>query len=157
MTMFIGLFLAGCSDGGAGGQDRQKVYKVSGKITMAGGSVANALVSFSPKDKQPVATGRTGTDGRFTVTTYDAGDGAAAGEYVVLVVKDAGTAKAPTVMHGTNPNAFDGSAQHAASKAAAAPEASSSLPLKYSSVDQTDLHASVKADGPNEFNFELKP
>jgi hypothetical protein len=159
--LVIGFSLAGCKDGGAGAEGRQPVFKVKGKITLSGGAVPNAMISFSPKGKQPVATGRTGTDGTYTLTTYDAGDGAAAGDYVVLVTKSlaAPASSAPAAAHNaTGKGGPSGEAMHAAQGAAAAQgETGSALNEKYSRADQSDLKATVKSSGENVLDFDLKP
>ena len=76
------LVIAGC-----GGDGRIDVVPVSGKVTCEGQPVTSGALSFVPI----VAEGETGksavasigADGTFTVTTYDAGDGAAIGKYDV--------------------------------------------------------------------------
>ena len=162
-AILVGLFLAGCSGKAVGEKGRVPVYKVSGKITMAGSPVANANVIFSPRAGQPVALGRTDSAGQYTLTTYDAGDGAAEGDFVVLVNKSAAqTAVAPSISHDPqkpNANAFDADAAHAARGAgAASAEADSALPARYTRVDESDLRATVKANGPNDkVDFDLKP
>lgn len=153
------LLLSGCAGAGGGTESRQPVFKVKGKITMTGGPVANAIVSFSPKDKQPVATGRTSADGTYTLTTYDAGDGAAVGDYVVLVIKPNSSSSASPTDAGHDPNKPpDGDAMHAAQSAAAGGvDSGSLLPEKYSRPDQSNLTAKVESKSENVFDFDLKP
>jgi hypothetical protein len=119
------------------------------------------MISFSPKAKQPVATGRTGTDGTYTLTTYDTGDGAAAGDYVVLVTKPqaAPAGSAPLGPHDASSKSTpDASAMHSAQGAAAAGgDAGSALPEKYSRPNESDLKATVKSSGENVLDFDLKP
>ena len=81
------LVLAGCSGGDAA--KHVAVFKVTGTVTFQGKPLAQAIVTFSPKEGQPVAFGTTNDKGEFTLTTYTAGDGAAAGSYGVLVSKAA--------------------------------------------------------------------
>ncbi|HVV99845.1 MAG TPA: carboxypeptidase-like regulatory domain-containing protein [Planctomycetaceae bacterium] len=149
----------GCGGGRAG---QEKVYTVTGKITMGGGPVPNASITFSPKDKQPVAVGRTGADGSYTLTTYNPGDGAAAGNYGVLVTKTlaaAGTSGPPKGHDPKSAATFDSSAAHASSGAAmgGSAAAEAGLPERYSKVDQTSLSATVKPGGDNKFDFDLTP
>lgn len=73
----------GCSDDG-----RVKVYPVSGKVTVQGEVPDGALVVFNPA--QPIAgdlhpSAKVGADGTFKLTTYEADDGAPAGDYLVTV------------------------------------------------------------------------
>jgi hypothetical protein len=149
------LGLAGCGNVGVGPKPKP-VFKVSGKITLNGAPVANAMVSFSPKaENQPAATGRTGIDGKYTLTTYDANDGAAAGDYIVLVTKTiVSTTAAPPAHDPNNPN--PGASMHSAGGAQAG-QGETALPEKYSRVDQSDLTATVKAATNDEINFDLKP
>lgn len=128
---------------------------------MSGGPVANAVVVFSPKEKQPVATGRTDDTGHYVVTTYDDGDGAAAGRYAVLVIKQSGGGSGGGASIGghnpDNPNAPFASPSHAVGRRGkTVSRSTSTLPEKYSNADQSDLKATVK-EGENELNFELKP
>jgi hypothetical protein len=116
------------------------------------------MVSFSPKSNQPVATGRTGADGTFTLTTYDAGDGAVAGDYVVLVTKDSAPPASSAMGHEQfKKGAIDGSKMHANLSGGGAETSASSLPAKYSSPTESDLKVTVKPDNSNDLNLELKP
>lgn len=163
-ALLLPYLLVGCTDPAAGNAGRVKVFKVSGKITLSGSPVANAMVSFSPKAKQPVAVGQTGTDGTYTLTTYEAGDGAAEGDYTVLVTKEiaaAGASSQPTGHDAKSATSFDSSAGHSAQSsgdAGGAAMGSSGLPAKYSSPTSSSLTATVKADGKNEkVDFDLQP
>jgi hypothetical protein len=158
-----GPLLCGCSgDAGVGGADQVPVHEVSGQITLNGAPVPGAQVSFSPKDGQPPALGRTDTDGRYTLTTYEAGDGAAAGSFVVLVTKSgagAGSSGGPTshdayVASGQNANAMHAAAQKGQGAAA---DSGSLLPEKYSNIGASPLNVTVPADDPNAYNFDLQP
>jgi hypothetical protein len=146
------FLLSGCGgDAAVGGQDRQPVSPVSGTVKHNGTPVADAVVIFSPKGNFPEARGTTDSAGKYQLTTYDPNDGAAAGDYLVMVVKVSPVAPAP-VMHDPN---FD--PDKAAKPTAEAPAASRSLiPTKYASLKTTDLKATVKADGSNEIPLELK-
>jgi hypothetical protein len=160
-TLLLAVLLTGCGGTGAEGDaGHQKVYKVKGKITLSGAPVANANVSFSPKAQHPAAIGKTGAGGEFVLTTYDPGDGAAAGDYVVLVTKDlppASAATAPPSGHRQGQKESLNYGNMHAQPGGEAPAATSALPEKYSRTDKSDLTATVKADGSNEFNFDLKP
>ena len=158
--LLLGVLLAGCGPGADLNSARQKVFKVNGKITMNGAPVANAMVSFSPKAQQPAATGRTAADGAYVLTTYDPGDGAAAGDYVVLVTKELAAAGAATPDAGHDPTGkkfVDRNAGHAEQSAEGGTASTAGLPEKYGRTGTSDLTATVKADGSNAFSFDLKP
>jgi hypothetical protein len=78
------LAVAGCQ---APAPPRAAVYPVEGQLRVGGVPAANAHVTFHPVAESGfLPVGRTGPDGRFTLTTFAPGDGAPAGEYVVTVV-----------------------------------------------------------------------
>src|SRR5437899_1749312 len=73
---------------GCGGPKELKLYPAKGKVLLGGKPLEGLTVVLSPIAKDgttAVALGRTGADGDFTLSTYKPGDGAAAGEYIVLV------------------------------------------------------------------------
>lgn len=76
---------SGCGDDG----DRTAVHPTSGKLTYEGIVPEGALVVLHPKDAtSPYAvrpTAKVQSDGSFALTTYETGDGAPAGDYVVTV------------------------------------------------------------------------
>jgi len=80
------------SAAGCGGDGRLKLYQVSGVVTVKGKPAAGAEVILYPIDEsmrgvgKPLPTGVAGSDGRFTLTSYEPNDGAPAGEYEVGVV-----------------------------------------------------------------------
>ena len=78
--------IVGCSD--RSGPPRVATYPVSTAITFQGKPIPGAFVALHPKSPQPdVPTPRAnvGKDGKLEVTTYDGGDGAPAGEYVLTI------------------------------------------------------------------------
>lgn len=83
--------LAGCGQKAA---DRTPVFPASGSITVKGLPAHGAIVVLHPKNAIPAPNGegapapRANVDeqGAFDVTTYDRGDGAPEGEYVVTVM-----------------------------------------------------------------------
>jgi hypothetical protein len=76
------FLVAGCGKG--------KTVKVSGIVTLDDKPLEGALVQFVPLDeaKGLSASGRTGSDGTFRLTTRNPNDGAVPGEYRVLVTLD---------------------------------------------------------------------
>jgi hypothetical protein len=144
------LLLLGC--GGPDTSGRQRVYPVTGKVTMSGGPLAGASVSFAPREGQPVAVGRTNDQGEYTLTTYDAGDGAAAGQFSVVISKStAPAASGDDTGHSDDPYVEVASSHSAGAKS----EAGGGVPEQYTRSDTTPLNATVSADGTNRFDFEL--
>jgi hypothetical protein len=116
---------------------------VTGVVTVDGKPVPGAQVLFTSPNRRPAAA-ETDTEGRYVLSTYEAGDGAAVGSYTVTVtarptiqVSAAGTAGPrtgrPQIQHGTK----------------------SPVPLKYSDAANPLLTVEVKP-GENEIPFELK-
>ena len=80
----LALLCASC-----GPKGRQPVYPVQGEVRVDGRAPAHALIGFhAVGDAGPDAVHPVGVvddQGRFTLTTYKAGDGAPPGEYRVTV------------------------------------------------------------------------
>lgn len=85
----------GCSDG------RRPVYPVHGQVFYEDKPTPGALVLFHPVNdpdpRAPRPIARVNADGSFSPTTYNASDGAPAGEYAVTVawVKETDNQNAP--------------------------------------------------------------
>src|SRR4029079_1452975 len=83
------LIASGCSSS----EPRVPVFPVSGKVSFQGKSPAGArVVLFPDKKSSPTAgavgvapTGEVKSDGTFSVSSYDADDGAPEGEYVATI------------------------------------------------------------------------
>lgn len=157
LSLFIvGLLaatLSGC--GGSSDAGRVPVYPASGTVTLFGSPLAGATVAFAPIDGQPTAFGNTDSAGNFQLTTYDFGDGAAAGNFKVVISKHA-----PAASGGGGD--FDGADHEAAEVAASGHDAEGEkaganlVPGNYSSSDDTPLSAEVKSGGENKFTLEIK-
>lgn len=83
----VAALVAGC---GGDGAPMQAVVKTSGTVTLDGKPAEGVDVRFIPKDKanfklDESPLGRTDAAGKFTLSTYYAGDGAPPGEYMVAV------------------------------------------------------------------------
>ena len=79
------LLAAGCNSKPA--SNRVPVYPVDVKITYKGFPAAGAVVTLHPKtprDGVPPPRAEVNKDGVVKVSTYDGGDGAPEGEYVVF-------------------------------------------------------------------------
>jgi hypothetical protein len=129
------LFLLACLTLTAGcGSGRPKCVAISGVVTYRGAPVPEATVIFIPPKSRP-ATGLTDTQGRFKLQTFSAGDGGVLGDHVVCVTK---TVVDPTAAT-TSPYS----------------KTKSVLPARYGTPVKSPLKATVTAEGPNEFKFEL--
>ena len=70
---------AGCSDG------RPVRVKVSGQVQIDGKPLTHGFVQVLPNNDR-AASGKIGTDGRFTLTTYEPNDGCVPGKHRACVV-----------------------------------------------------------------------
>jgi hypothetical protein len=147
MTMLLlgSIWVAGC---GRGGPD---VVSVTGLVTLDGGPVEGAIVTFNPSDPSGVfATGITTADGRFRLNPIAAGgkpgSGAVAGEYVVTIAK----VETPPAAPAANPD--DPSVSEASVRKA--PKPKYIVPKDYGSKETSGLTATV-GSGSNDFTFEL--
>jgi hypothetical protein len=83
--LMIVLPLVGCGQNGA---ERVPVHPVMGAIQFRGQPVGGAFVALHPRtptDGVPGPRATVAKDGSFAVSTYDGGDGAPEGEYVLTV------------------------------------------------------------------------
>jgi hypothetical protein len=79
----VGIVLTGCSS-----SSRPPTYPVTGTITLQGKAVAGAFITFVPTgDEGEAASAITDSEGKYELTTWEAGDGARPGEYRVKVSK----------------------------------------------------------------------
>ncbi|WP_437222776.1 carboxypeptidase-like regulatory domain-containing protein [Planctomicrobium sp. SH661] len=111
---------------------RPALYPVTGVVSFAGEPSADAVVVFSPVDHSFAATAKTREDGSFEMQTFSPSDGAAAGEYKVLVYK--------VDVHEL-PGGGIREVYH--------------LPDRYRDLTKTDLVATVSPDQKNQLNFTL--
>lgn len=118
--------------------NRKPVAPVAGKVLLDGAPVPLAHIAFhslepDPKRRSWVADGLVEADGSFALSTYQAFDGAPAGDYAVTV-----TWRVP---------AFDEAGKPGPNK----------LPEKYAKAVTSELRAKVKSGEKNTFTFELAP
>lgn len=151
VRIFATVVLAACFLGCSGGSEgRKPTHVVTGQVTYGGGPVSGASVFFAPTEGQPVAIGKTDESGNYTLTTYETGDGAAEGKYIVVVTKKAAPVAKTEALSPDDPNY--GQASHEATEAAGS---GSLLPEKYSSSATSDLEAIVKAGEENKIDLAL--
>lgn len=128
------LMIGGC--GGASDRDGPKTVPVQGTITLEGQPLADASVTFLLADNSGSTVGRTDSAGRYSLTTFEQGDGAIPGEYGVQVVK----------YEEPPDEVADGET----------PPLKSLIPEKYASVARSGLKATVADGADNTFDFDLE-
>jgi hypothetical protein len=142
--MIVLSIIAGCS----GGPKIPQTVSVSGKITYQDKPLAGAEVGFisstGGEDLLP-ARGVTNDAGEFTLTTYFDPQhelkGAIPGEFVVTVSKsETMDEEKMREQFATNPTM----------------EFKKLVPAKYTNAKESPLKATVKAEGPNNFEFKLE-
>jgi len=84
--LVVGLVCAaGVMLGSGCGQGRPKLVKVSGQILIDGQPLPKAAIQVLPQGGRP-ATATSDEQGRFTLTTFESGDGVMPGTHPVIVV-----------------------------------------------------------------------
>ena len=89
LLLLLLLATVGCGGGGEHG-----VAKTGGTVTLDGKPVPELVVTFTPQapasggNPGKSATGRTDAEGKFTLSTYQMGDGAIVGTHQVAVGLD---------------------------------------------------------------------
>ena len=86
----LALITAGCSSSGSDGPPHVvvPVFPVDGKVVLGDKPAHKALVTFhasNPVAGVPLPQAVVRDDGTFSLTTYETGDGAPAGNYVVTI------------------------------------------------------------------------
>lgn len=77
--LLLALAMSGCGEG------RPTRVKVSGQVLIDGVPLGHGFVQVIPENDR-AATGTLGPDGRFTLTTFDPGDGCVPGKHTVTVI-----------------------------------------------------------------------
>lgn len=147
----VAVVVIGC---GPTGGKQMRTFPVTGKVTMGGAPVPGATVTFAPTvEGNPAATARTDTQGVYTLTTYDSGDGAVKGEYKVLVSKSAPSGGGPSepAHDATGEGGGPTEPSHSGPRGAAT-EGGSLLPEKYASIASTPL---IKTVNPEDNTIDL--
>ena len=132
IAMMVIAATVGCS--------RADMGRVSGVVTFGGKPVADAVVSFRPKNR-PMAAGRTDATGRFTLNTYSKGDGVVKGVNHVSIEP---WTPAPEAVPepGQDPRPWKDLER-------------ADIPKKFRQEETSGLTVEVIAGKRNEFNFEL--
>jgi hypothetical protein len=122
------LLLIGCSQG------KPDTVPVTGEVIYQNAPVEGAEVTFSPEGGA-LAMGRTDAAGKFTLRTFEEGDGALPGSHRVTVVKNVAQPTRPD-----NPY----------------PVTKNMLPARYAQPAQSGLTFEVQPSGENHFRLELQ-
>ena len=139
---------------GCGGADskldrkRPPTYRVNGKVLLNGQPVADAGVVFrsSGSAETLAAYGRTDSGGEFTLTTFESGDGAIAGQHMMTVTK--------SVVEGEDRSYFDEKSPNYG-KTPPPTKTKFLVPEKYSKFETSGLSTTVKDSGSTGVLIEL--
>lgn len=136
-------YLVGCAEQAP--IDRPDTVPVSGTVTHKGAPVEGAAVTFSPAEGTGYASiGTTNGSGSFTLQSQWGAAGAVPGSYKVTITKT----EASPEEEGEVVDAALGDDEGEST-------VSELLPEKYGSTDTSGLTCEVKAEGENNFPFEL--
>lgn len=128
--------VVGCGDSGT-----LPTVKVSGTVTYNGQPVEGASVAFVP-EKGPPASGETDASGKFTLSTFETGDGAVPGKHTVLISEPS-----PDIeLSGEEDYEYDYSEPD---------ESAGRFPAKYGDLGTSDFTADVKEGGEGDFTFNM--
>ncbi len=143
----------------AAGCGKNKFHKVEGVVTNNGTPVAGATVQFVPLEGGRPASGLTGDDGSFKLTTFSTGDGAKAGDYKVTVT----LGESPADVQAPSPNdpeAMKKAMAEFANKQRARKDKTTKMKPtihpNYSKVDKTPLRQRIPPEGKVELQLNDK-
>jgi len=128
------------------GSGLPETAEVNGTVTLDGKPVDGAIVVFFDPDGAHPARGVTDGSGKFTLTTFEAGDGAVLGQHKVSVSKIDESAKAPAGAEGQDTPSVSEDISESAKNL---------LPVLYSSPSTSGLTVEVKK-GMDPVVLELK-
>lgn len=120
LLAFVACGLLGCGDG------RPTRVPIAGKVSVDGQPLKFGVIVFQPATGR-ASSGRLDGEGRYVLSTYDRGDGAIAGEYVVTISGNEQLSETSRRWHA---------------------------PKKYSNPAESGLTATVE-DPRDDLNFEL--
>jgi hypothetical protein len=153
-TIVLSLIsVLGC--GQATDPNRPKTYPVSGTVTQAGQPVEGANVVFQLADGSRGAVGVTDASGKYTLTTFSAGDGAVVGDYKVAITKYDRPAITPKSDGSIADTGDEPEEEETGRRPADDSEPKSLLPEKYANPEGSGLTATVSESGENKFDFTL--
>jgi hypothetical protein len=132
----------------------KKMSQVEGTVLLDDKPLDGATVVFQPEEGGQPASGMTGSDGVFHLTTRTTGDGARSGSYKVTISK---RKEAPEGAASANAGG-GGNMKEAWKKYLAKPpgKEASAIPSQYGDPEKTPLKCQVPVDGPLQFNLRSK-
>jgi len=146
------LAASGCA-GGTG-----KPVKVEGTVTLDGNALDGAMVQFYPEDGGGhAASGTTGTDGSFRLTTWSNGDGALPGNYKIVITKKDDAVPTVGNANGDDPKfKTDMMKKFSLEQSKKAPPKKPSLPANYMDATKTPLKQVVPPPDGGPIKLELR-
>ena len=135
-----------CLAAGGCGPKRPETFPVSGRVTYKGRPVARGLVAFYPAEGR-MATGDIGPDGRYSLTTFRAGDGALPGHHRVTI-------DAKRIVGAFWPPAHESQGGKSHGQLGYAGKVEWLVPEEYSHHETSPLRAEVTR-GENTIDFDL--
>ena len=145
--LFGSLLTLGCAQ--SQGPERPDTYPVSGTVTHNGEPVEGATVSFQSATGANSAVGTTDATGKYTLTTFAAGDGAVPGDYKIKVVKFDKPAQTKVVDESSENYVAPIEGQGNAPP-------KNLLPQTYADATKSGLTATVTEDANQVFDFALE-
>ena len=144
---------------GCGGDEMGKRYSVSGVVKYKGQPVSKATITFKPEKVDGRGAAGEVKDGKYTLTTVSANDGAFPGRYVVLIEDitvdmAAVTSQTKELAKKANVAMPTNGMVDPAMVGKALKTAKNSIPAKYSNMDLSGLKAEVK-ESSNTLDFDL--
>jgi hypothetical protein len=145
----LGIVLAGCPN-----SSRPATYRVTGTVTMQEKPVEGAVITFVPSSNEgEAASAITDANGKYALTTWQAGDGARPGEYRVKLSKQEQTTAAPS--KGVKNLSIEEEQKIYVENMKPRPPAKSLMPSKYQDESTSGLsHTVPKA--ASTFDIEIK-
>jgi len=155
LALLLATFtLTGC--GGDTDPGRQPVFPVTGTVTMHGAPLGGATVAFAPQAGQPTAVGKTDAEGKFTLTTYAYGDGAAAGSFRVVISKTIAGPPSGEIDAGDHEASEEAAGAHDAANDENGGAGAEMVPPQYASSADTPFTVEVKTSGENDFPLPIE-
>ena len=143
IVVIVSLFFstAGCGSGDEWTTKRPKVYRAQGVVKLDGKPLDEATVIYLSQSNNVSAQGVTDKNGTFTLTTYDANDGAVEGKHKVVITKRT---------YEKRKTKYDSPEE---SSIALIPK--ELLPTKYSLPTTTTVEVEVSGKGTNNATIEI--